>query len=734
MGTMSAILDACPNCGYALVQPPPPQVDTGAVVAVHPLPSPGPRARHGIAAASVPKLLLGLGAVCLLVAAVIFLAVAWSWLGVGGRTAVLVGLTAAAALTGQWLARRGLVVGAEALTTVALGLVVLDLLGTRRAGWLGTPTDAAFVALVGGAVLVVSLALSAGRPGLVVPQLTAPLGLALLVLGVGIPTGHRQVTATVAVLLLTAGVAVGRAARLRVLPWSAGIGAGLAFLTLALLALDESLTHPSLHGLWAEGHGAGLVAVAALALLPWALFPAHDGVRQWTCAVTAAVLTWAAATPVLDEGRTAVTLAAAAGTAGWALLAAATPPRWYAVPRLPLAGTALALLPVPLELADRAVVHLLSVADPFTADASVPLDPGPPLASPLLLPLGVGVLALAAALTLPRSRRWALLSVVPLAITALLTAASYPLPLWLFVVVLGPLGIVVSWPSAVLTLVPLGEIVVVAAALVVRRHGASRIAGAVLPIALAGFAWTAGHVLDVPLEARSLVTLTVLGLLAVAVPRLELELAAATAAGLGALAGIGDAGDPTTSLAIHLTVAGALVTSSSLLHRSRRSVAWLGGLLLAAATWVRLHDLGVVAPEAYTLPTATALVLVGLHRLRRDVDADTRTALLPGLALALVPSLLWALADPLSLRAALLGLGCLMLMVGGGALRWSAPVVAGWLVGAVLVLRELQPYAAQWPQWALIGVAGSVLIGVGLSWEARVRDLHRAATYLARLR
>src|SRR6476661_1854125 len=42
---------------------------------------------------SVPKVLLGLGATCLLVAALVFLAVTWSVLGVGGRTATLVALT-----------------------------------------------------------------------------------------------------------------------------------------------------------------------------------------------------------------------------------------------------------------------------------------------------------------------------------------------------------------------------------------------------------------------------------------------------------------------------------------------------------------------------------------------------------------------------------------------------------------------------------------------------------------
>ena len=50
------------------------------------------------------------------------------------------------------------------------------------------------------------------------------------------------------------------------------------------------------------------------------------------------------------------------------------------------------------------------------------------------------------------------------------------------------------------------------------------------------------------------------------------------------------------------------------------------------------------------------------------------------------------------------------------------------------MLRELAPYAAQTPQWVLIGAAGTVLIGVGITWEARLRDLRQAAGYLGRLR
>ena len=53
-------------------------------------------------------ILLGLGAVCLLVAAVTFLVFAWAWLGVGGRTTVLVALTAGSGLLAEALRRREL--------------------------------------------------------------------------------------------------------------------------------------------------------------------------------------------------------------------------------------------------------------------------------------------------------------------------------------------------------------------------------------------------------------------------------------------------------------------------------------------------------------------------------------------------------------------------------------------------------------------------------------------------
>ncbi len=733
---MTVALDACPRCGYVLEQPPPPPVRSpGSRRTSRPVPAlPGARAaprraarRTGLSTASVPKILLGLGATCLLVAAVIFLAVAWSWLGVGGRTAVLVLLTAATAAGGQLLARRDLGLAAEALTTVSLGLLVLDTVGADRAGWLGDLDNGALVSVVGGAVLLASLALSLLAPGHPAGRRPARgrRHRARLHRSSGPPSARSSGAPRSSRSPGRAGCRCCRGRR-----WPSGCSRtacwGWARWT------RPSTSRPSApSGSRATASGWSPRPRWRCSRGSWCV--ATTSVRQLSCAFAASVLTFTAAVPVLDESLTALALAACAGAAGWTVVAAIAPPRWYAVPRVPLLGSLVVLVPLVGLLVAQAAANLVTVAAPFTASAAVRLSPADPELHPLLLPLGVLVAVAAYVLTVPRRwpLRWTVAPVVALA--AVLTAALYPLPLWLFVLALGPFGVVVAWPSALLTLLVLTETVAIAAALLVRRR-LEQVAGAVLPVAIAGALWAGGHLLDVGPDVRSLVTLGVLGLVAIALPRVEVEAPVAVGALYVATLGVPAAADPSVSLAVHLTLAGALVTAMALVHRDHRSYAWLGGLLLVLATWVRLSDIGVQAPEPYTLPTALALLAVGLHRMRRDPASSTSNALLPGLVLGVVPTLLWALVFPLSVRAAVIGLVFLVLLVGGSQLRWSAPVLVGGVGGALLVLRELAPYAEQTPQWLLIGAAGTILIGTGVTWEARVRDLRRATGYLGRLR
>src|SRR4051812_42910952 len=128
-----------------------------------PAPAPTRAPERRLPAASVPVVLLSLGAVCLLVASVVFVAVAWGSLGLTGRTLVLLGVTTFLAVVAAAVTRRGLPVAAEAFWLLVAGMLTVDLLGAHSAGvggldaldWRGTGL------LVGTALFCLGLAVGA---------------------------------------------------------------------------------------------------------------------------------------------------------------------------------------------------------------------------------------------------------------------------------------------------------------------------------------------------------------------------------------------------------------------------------------------------------------------------------------------------------------------------------------------------------------------------------------------
>jgi hypothetical protein len=756
------------------------------------------RPHHGLTGASVPKILLGLGALCLLIAALVFLAVTWSAMGVAGRTATLVGFTVLAGGLTAWAARRDLRAAAESLAVVALGLLSFDLFGARDAGWLGDITTPAFLVVLG---TVVALAGGAAATtvrrtpvsALTSAEVIATLG--MLVSLVGAVTADWfswDAGMTLAVLVAAAvGVAANRV-RLLVLSVGASMVALGAWMGLATSAVDRALTHPSLSALWLDLEVWPLLATAALAAglvlvrgLPSAVHLVAVGVASLALAV-------AAYAPAHDETVTDRVLVAAvllAAVAGVALLVPQPWRRSLAVPGS--VGLAWAALAATL-LTGEAVARLLAQGDDlWTGGAGDVLASRPGsiyVMASWLLP--VLVVAVAAALVAAaRSFPWADRVVAPLAdvdvlvavpaATTVLTLALLPVPVWLVLATLLVTGgaLVVRWlrvqrvlplvlaavflaPALQLSLharwlTLAATVVVLAAALAVhlrtRRLELSVAAGVVVPAALTGLVWTVGAIAGSPAEwvavvAVLLLTGLVLGGALVderfrvsgptTYARLGVELGALASAGLVAMAGVDLAQSATeaTWAAVHLTLVGAATSATALLRPDRRPAGWLGGLLLAAASWVRLAELGVEEPEAYTLPAAVALLVAGLVHLRRDPDASTMPALTPGLALGLLPSLLWVFADPIALRSTLLGVACLALVVGGVRAHWAAPLVHGAVVGALLVVRLATPVAEAVPRWALIGAAGALLVAMGITWEARVRDARRVAGYVRGLR
>jgi len=206
-------------------------------------------------------------------------------------------------------------------------------------------------------------------------------------------------------------------------------------------------------------------------------------------------------------------------------------------------------------------------------------------------------------------------------------------------------------------------------------------------------------------------------------------------------AGVGGTGGAATAAGVLVTVvdadrlwlallaAGVAAGAAAVRGIERRWLGWLSGGLLAASTWVRLALSDVEAPEPYTAPSGVALLVVGYLRRRRDPSYRSWPAYAPGLALVLVPSLLRAVDDPGLWRPLLLGLTALAVLVVGVTRRLQAPLVIGGTVLAVDALVQLSPYLAQLydavPRWTWIGASGLLLLGLGATYERRVREVRR---------
>jgi hypothetical protein len=767
---------------------------------------PGPAAAAGspyptpaVRGTSVPQVLLGLGAVCLLVAALVFLAVTWSVMGVGGRTATLVGFTLTTGALTTWAARRGLRGAVEALGAVTLGLAVLDLYGADNAGWLGSPSEAAMSTLVGVALVASGLATvsALGRTeakGFTVGEVAVALGATMVSVGLAsqswgtVPA--RVLLALCIVLALTVVVrSLVRAGSTLfvVAAWLLVPAVALSWLALVLVGLEELGAHPTMASVWADLGAWPLVAAAAVALLVAVPRRLPVVVRVVSAGIALVPLGLAVLAPAGDESTTVALLALTTVAAALVVLMTVAPAPWRASG---LGAGALCALGFSVELLSLSANALEQYVDAASMAWSGSIGGRLPALTLLggeagwLLPVCVvALLALvwSAVRLLEDGRaldRQVGLGVagVALGLSLVLTLLLYPVPVWavLLVLVAGALvlaywslardrfaaavlcaatlsaAVVLSWYDDQLTAMTVAA--ALGATLVMhlwsRREVVATLAGAGAAVLLAGLVWTVGAITDAPAAWTGLVGLLLLSAVALGRHRVSaglrttrvdavLELAVACAAVVLVSAAFEMTADADRSgwVAIYLTVAGAAATVLAIVRRDRRKVAWLGGLLLAAATWVRLSELGVEEPEPYTLPTALALLVVGLVRLRRDGSASTHEALGAGLLLALVPSMLWVVDEPGGIRSALLGLACLAVVVGGAQLRWVAPLVHGAFVGLVVVLVEAGPHVGDAvPRWALIGAAGALLIALGVTWEQRLRDARLVTSYVRALR
>ncbi|WP_433058396.1 SCO7613 C-terminal domain-containing membrane protein [Dactylosporangium sp. CS-033363] len=291
------------------------------------------------------------------------------------------------------------------------------------------------------------------------------------------------------------------------------------------------------------------------------------------------------------------------------------------------------------------------------------------------------------------------------------------------------------------TLAALGAVVVAAAAAGVagRSVVARAIAWPVGGVALAWFAFATGQAADLPLAATAYV---VLGAAAVALGagyllqsrEIEGPILDAVAHAVGVIAfllAIGDLGAAAGIAALWGVALGLRAIGGP--ARLAYTVAAVLAEVVAYEFMLVAEHVGVV--EAYTAPAGVAALVVGWFAARRNPSLGSWTAFGPGLLAGMLPSLALVIVTPGDPgRRLLLGIGAVAVVLAGALLRLKAPIVTGGLVLAVLAWHEVVVYWDLLPRWAPLAVAGAVLVGLAVTYERRLRDLHRLRNAMGRMR
>jgi hypothetical protein len=762
-----------------------PAVRTDNLPIAPPLPAAAPhrpRSRTGLNAASVPAVLFGVGALCLLVAAIVFVAVAWSSLGLGARTTILLAVTGTFATLAQRLTRRGLRGAAETFWLVVGALVTIDVVAGYAAGLLGFDAldGRHALAVLGTALLGLGLGVGSWArrtelPALVAPTLLSTVGTLLVVAAEGWAASSTAVGTTVAILGLVALAAYTRSLGLRptsyavtglaVISWLVLVAAGLdrasavgattwwmhlacwPLLVAALLAAGVALT-----GTLPEVVRTVAAAASELALILLVVGPGA-GVDTETV-VLAAVAVALAATSLAAPRTWAVPAACYAAVGGIVAAGYALVRPIGAFDGLPTTGPShdtnlgLRLLDATGQpsawtaLVVAAVVILVGLAlSRWIADpaARALVERGLQVGAPTLAALGAATAFLESGPTvLAAVLAWSAVLLVLAALSTVLRGAPGPAVL-AGVGYLGVVGLRLAVPSHLLAAV-LASALALGLGAGYRRTEAGQatraITGAATLIA-AGFAATHWPYLFGGTGNAAGLSLAVLaatgGLFAarVARPGVDRPVLEITALVLG-LGGVAFPVDDAVTTLV-LTIVGSAVALVAVLHRDRDQVAWLGTGILGVAALLRVSA-ELTLPELATAPAAVLLLVAGLRRMQNDPEAASLRVLGSGLTLALLPTLLLSIDEPVSLRAALLGAGALVTLGAGISQRWAAPFLAGAGVLAVLAVRHLGPVAEALPRWISLGSVGVLLLAVAITWEARRRQLEVAERYLAALR
>ncbi|MGW6131656.1 SCO7613 C-terminal domain-containing membrane protein [Cellulomonas sp. NPDC055163] len=202
----------------------------------------------------------------------------------------------------------------------------------------------------------------------------------------------------------------------------------------------------------------------------------------------------------------------------------------------------------------------------------------------------------------------------------------------------------------------------------------------------------------------------------------------------GARAGAG-AGAGRGALVGHSDVAPADATVGGVRAVQLRAV---GLVLAAAAALLAAVRGGEVPVDAPLVLLGATLLAVGVLALLRDASASSWVCLAPGLILAVVVPVTTGWSEPTMWRLVLVLVGATAAVVVGAVRRWQAPFVLGAAALAVVAVVQASPAAVAAMQvvewWVVLALGGAVLLGLGLTYERRLREAREAARFVVAMR
>jgi hypothetical protein len=715
----------------------------------------------------------------------VFTAVNWSRLDAGLQGLILVAITVVAAAAAAFAARRDMPSTAEALGAVAVLLALADV-HACRVGF-APAADAALFWAVGFGVVAV-LAGTLGRAGSIrAPQILAgllgqlPLVCALRWAGWEIETAQLALVAqALLVVALADRMDVPRWARYAAVAWALVTAALMTVATLVDAVLAEVMPEGDPHRV---ATACSMLAASVLAIAVARRRSTSSQVQVAALvAATASALTavWFGSMAVASAGTSLGMVALAAALIvlgsrrlpeGWSDAPAATAGTVGAGAVLPLVGAMASMLTAAstvgaqawhrsgaqvaadLQLAEASTQGAVGLALQLAAVAVAVIALGRRgsrvalgvagsvvvlvvmVVSPLLVPLTIAATVLVALVAASAG----------VAVAAILGGRRPGFP-----VAVAFAGLSLAWaapwslatPSLTFALLGVGIGGGSAVAVIARRDGARSVAvgaatwvTAAIPVLAGLVAWDAG-MSSAMAWAAATVAAVLLGTVGGMVLDLEqakgIDRAVRQAVELTALAGYlvalvttvcsADADAASVALA-----AGVIGFGLQAVRPGRLLLGLPAAVELLALTWLRLDRADVVLVEAYTLPLALVLLVIGLlaqrvGRLEGD-RVPSWASLGPALVVGLAPTVWLAFAEPGSARP-LIGLvaGALVL-IGGVVWGKRALVDVGTATVVVLGLRQIAPVVGEVPNWVTIGATGVLLIVVGATFEQRRRDL-----------